>query len=141
MGQYASGPTQATQNADSAEVCTLPGQWSIQHQPATATQATITRAAVGNTRHVCTGITACIAAGATAQTPIIVNLRDGATGAGTILWSGALSAPVNGCASVPVAGFNIPGSLGVAMTLEFAGAGVAASQETVSLQGHDVTGG
>lgn len=141
MGQYASGPTQAIQNGDSAEVCVQPGQWSIQQQPALATQATISRAAVANTRHVCTGLTVCVATGATAQTPIIVNLRDDATGAGTILWSGTLSAPVAGCAAVAIAGFNIVGSVNKAMTLEFAGAPVAAAQATVSLQGHDVTGG
>lgn len=141
MGQYASGPTQAIQNGDSAEVCVQPGQWSIQQQPAVATQATITKAAVANTRHVCTGLTVCLAAGATAQTPILVNLRDGATGVGTILWSGTLSAPANGCASIPIAGLNIPGSVNTAMTLEFAAAPGAAAQVTVSLQGHDVTGG
>lgn len=140
MGLYASGPMLGATNADSAEVATLPGQWSIQHQPAAGAQATISQPAVANRRHVCTGITACLAAGAAAQTPIIVNLRDGATGAGTILWSGALSAPINQAAALPIAGFHIPGTPGVAMTLEFAGAPVAGAQLTVSLQGHDVTG-
>lgn len=140
MGLYASGTSLGATTADSSEVATLPGQWSIQHQPAAGAQATITQAAVPNKRHLCTGLTACLAAGATAQTPIIVNLRDGATGVGTILWSGALSAPVNQAASIPIAGFHIPGTIGVAMTLEFATAPVAGAQLTVSLQGHDVTG-
>jgi hypothetical protein len=109
--------------------------WSAQHMPAAATQATCTIAAAGpNLRNVVKSITACIAAGANAQTPINVVLRDGATGVGNILWSGALSAIVNSCGVVEWEG-ELAGSPNTQMTLEFTGAGVAASLETVAMNG------
>lgn len=113
-------------------------QWSVQHTPAAATQATITKAAVAGSRHVCDSITVTIAAGATAQTPIQVVLRDGATGVGAIVWSAKLSAPVNTVAVVQVSNLGIPGTSSNAMTLEFIGAGVAASEQAVSMAGRDM---
>lgn len=113
-------------------------QWSVQHTPAAATQATITKAAVAGSRHVCDSITVTLAAGATAQTPIQVVLRDGVTGVGAILWSAKLAAPVNGLAVVQLTDLGIPGTSGSAMTLEFTGAGVAASEQAVSMAGRDM---
>jgi hypothetical protein len=113
-------------------------QWTAQHTPAAATKATITQAAAAGYRHVCDSITVTIACGATAQTPISVVLRDSTTGAGTVLWSAKLSAPINSTASVSVSGLSIPGTSGNAMTLEFSGAGVAASEQTVTMVGYDV---
>lgn len=126
-------------SSNQAIMVSYPGNWSIRHVPSTATQATITKAAVAGTRHVCTSITVSVAANGTAQTPILVHLRDGASGAGTILWSGALSAPVTQCAVISANGLNIVGSVNTDMTLEFAGAGVTASQEVVALSGYDCT--
>jgi hypothetical protein len=103
------------------------------HTPAVATQATKTVAAVAKFRHIAVGIFASIACAAAAQTPILVHLRDGAAGAGTILASFALAAPVNGFASIELTDLAIPGSENTAMTLEFAAAGVAGSQQTVTL--------
>lgn len=112
-----------------------PQSTAVVHNPAAATQATIGQAAAGSGyRNVCVGLTVSIAAGATAQTPIKVHLRDGATGAGTIKWSATLSAIVNSCAVVHLSGLAIPGSDNTVMTLEFAAAGVAASEQSVSLQ-------
>lgn len=111
--------------------------WAVQHTPSSATKATISKAAVAGIRHVCESITVSIAAGATAQTPVGVVLRDGATGAGTILWSAKLAAPVDGCAVIALSGLNIMGSVDTAMTLEFAAAGVTASEEAVSMAGHE----
>jgi hypothetical protein len=116
-----------------------PSNFTQVHNPAAATQATCSKAAgSANVQHVCTAITASIACGATAQTPIHAYLRDGATGAGTILWSAVLAAPANGTAGVSLTGLNIVGSAGTAMTLEFEAAGVAASVESVALSGYDV---
>lgn len=110
--------------------------WSITHLPATATKATISKAAgAAGVRHVCTGFIASLAAGATGQTPITVSIRDGATGAGTVLWSAAIAAPVNGSCLITQSGLCLIGTAATAMTIEFSAAGVAASQETVSLQG------
>ena len=116
----------------------LTGKWSVVHNPSTATQATITKAAgATGVRHVCTGITATIATGATAQTPITVYLRDGATGAGTIIWTGTLAAPANSVGVIAITDLYLPGSAATAMTLEFSAAGVTASLQAVTLTGYD----
>jgi hypothetical protein len=116
----------------------LPGDWAINHVPAAAAQATITRAAgAAGVRHVCTSISAHLGAVAVNGTQII-NLRDGASGAGTILWSGRLGPLVVGTSDhIEISGLNIVGSAATAMTLEFAAAPAATNFETVSLTGHD----
>jgi hypothetical protein len=106
--------------------------------PAAATQATATKAAGTNgTRHVIDNITAVLATGATAQAAAVsVVVRDGATGAGAILFAVQLILPVNGFApfSFPV---RIVGSPNTAITVEFSAAGVAGSFESISATGHD----
>lgn len=115
-----------------------PADWSVVSTPVAATQATASKAAAGaNMRHFCTGIYAAITTVGTLQGPIQLNLRDGATGAGAILWSMSFQLPVNGIAIVQISDLNIPGSSNTAMTLEFSAAGVAASQESVTLTGYD----
>lgn len=111
---------------------------SVSNFPATATKATISVAGRTGYRHVCTAISAIIAAGATAQTPVGVTLFDGASGAANVLFQGVLSAPANQTGSIILTGLFIPGSQGSAMTLEFSGAGVVASQEAVTLSYTDL---
>lgn len=104
------------------------------HNPAAANQATAAQGAPGvGYKNVCVGIIASIATGATAQTPIHVYLRDGTTGAGTIIASFVLSAPANSCAWIEMSDLSIHGTENTAMTLEFEGAGVAASVESITL--------
>lgn len=103
-----------------------------EHRPAAATQATISIAADAGGRHVCKSVTASIAATGTASGPEVVVLRDGATGAGTVLWSCALSAPANGTANISVP-MNVIGTKNTAMTLEFVAAGAANTFETVAI--------
>jgi hypothetical protein len=110
--------------------------WSITNQPATATQATITKAAAPGQRHVATSISAVISAVA-AQPAIHVNLRDGATGAGTILWSQTVAVGAGGVAAIQLGGLNIPGTGGNAMTLETDAAPAATNFASVSLTGYD----
>lgn len=117
----------------------MSNQWSVQNTPAAATQATITKAAAAGFRHICDSITVTIAAAGTAQTPINVVLRDGATGVGAVLWSAKLSAPANSTATVQLTSLALPGTSGNAMTLEFTGAGVAASEQAVSMVGFDIS--
>lgn len=101
--------------------------------PAAATQATLTRAAGGAAvRHVCRRIIATVAAAAGAVVaPVNVNLRDGGTGAGTILASWALAAVVNTIAIFDADMLEIPGTANTAMTLEFAAASAAGSIQAV----------
>ncbi|MEM0272918.1 MAG: hypothetical protein QW514_10295 [Thermoprotei archaeon] len=111
--------------------------WSITNTPATGTQATATKAAGGSTvRHVATSVTACVAANATAQTPILIHLRDGASGSGTILRTWAISAPATSSQCIDISGLNMTGSANTAMTIETASAPVTGAQATVTLTGY-----
>lgn len=114
--------------------------WSITHTPVAATQATISKGAVASTYHVCTSISFMVAVAGTAQTLIQVNLRDGATGAGTILWSMSILKTANEAPTfVTISGLSIIGSVNTAMTLEFSAAGVADSVQSVALTGYSKT--
>lgn len=121
-----------------------PGEWSVTHAPAVNTQATASRAAgAAGVRHVCRSITAVLAAGTAAPTAATatINLRDGATGAGSILWSAIIAIPATaGLVSPPIqlSGLNIVGSAATAMTLEFAAASGANTFQSVSLTGYSV---
>jgi hypothetical protein len=109
--------------------------WSIQHQPAAATAATIGQAAQAGTRHIAKHITICVS-GVAAQPSLVFNLRDGATGAGTIVWSARLSAAA-GASSCQSADVDIIGTTNTAMTLESAAAPAATNFATVTLNGYD----
>lgn len=112
-------------------------QFSLFHIPAAATQATISAPAGGaGVKNVCTGIAFSTSTVGTAQTVISVALRDGATGAGTVLWSKQFILPVNVTVSESVAIPHIQGTANTAMTVEFSAAGVAASVQSVNLQGY-----
>lgn len=132
----------AAQTAVNAMLTTDPGQWTATHAPAVNTQATASKVAGGaGVRHVCTGISINLAAGGTAPTAtqLTVNLRDGATGVGTILatWTIAIPATAGAFATVNLTGLKIPGTANTAMTLEFTAAGGANVYESVTLFGHD----
>lgn len=117
------------------------GNWSINHTPAANTQATITRAAVASQRHVCTSITASlIGLAASAEATVLINLRDGATGTGTILWSTRLLvAGTTGTETgISLSNLSIFGTANTAMTLEFETAGGASTFESVALTGYTV---
>lgn len=123
-------------------VMSKPGEWAINHVPAVNVAATISKAARAGFIHVCTGFVVTAVAGTSAPTATVVTweLRDGATGAGTILLSGKIGIPATaGAVNVPVvlSGAEIPGTVNTAMTLEFTAAGGANTFETVSLFGYD----
>jgi hypothetical protein len=132
----------ASQSANGATLVVGPGNWTQISNPATGTQASASRPASTVTlRHVANCIT--FSAGSTtapALTALTINLRDGATGAGTILrtWQIVISAST-GQNTPPeeVCGLNIVGSPQTAMTLEWS-AGLANLIESVSLSGYDV---
>jgi hypothetical protein len=133
----ASAALLAAQRADTAQLITEPGQWGIQHTPAAATQATISQGGRHRTaRHVAASATVCIVATA-AQAALAFNLRDGATGAGTIVWSVSLAgtAGTGQCVSSPR--INLVGSAGHGDDLESSAAPAATNFATVSLTGYD----
>lgn len=107
------------------------------HSPAANTQATASAAAAGaGVRWVCTAIHVGIACGGTAPTATsgTWNLRDGATGAGTVLWSGELGVPATAGATqgMSITDLWIPGTANTAMTLEFAAASGANTKQYVN---------
>lgn len=114
-----------------------PGNWSQGHTPAAATQATTSKAAgAAGVCHVCTSISATLATIGTAQSSAIaLNLRDGATGAGSILWTKQVVLNTNSVWEVNLTGLNIIGTAATAMTLEFSAANAAASFASVSMTG------
>jgi hypothetical protein len=124
-----------------AAMVTRPADWSINHLPAAAAQATISKAAgAAGVKHVCTSVSGAISTVGTAQTAALVfNLRDGATGAGTVLWALQVSLPTATTWSFFLGGLNIIGSAATAMTLETVAAPAAAAFASVSLTGYDVT--
>ncbi len=123
--------------AANAALVRHPPEWAVQHQPAAATAAIISRAAAAGIRHVATGATVC-AVGVAAQPALAFNLRDGATGAGTILWTAKLSAAAGATACLASPPLNLYGTTNTAMTLESAAAPAATNFATVSLSGYDV---
>lgn len=139
--QSGSAANLAAQSASAAQLIQECGEWAINHTPVANTQATITRAAgAAGVRHVCKSITVTlIGLAASAEATVLVNLRDGVTGAGTILWSARLLVMglTGSQAGITLGSLNIVGSAATAMTLEFAAAGGANTFETVSLTGVD----
>lgn len=120
--------------------------WAVNNNPAVNTQAVVTQAAgAAGVRHVCTSITASLTSGTTGvtvpATPVNVRLRDGVSGAGTVLFLCGLSVPTTAGAAdhITLTGLQIVGSAATAMTLEFGTAGGANSFEIVSMTGYDIT--
>ena len=118
--------------------------WAIVHTPAANTQATITQAAgASGVRHVCTSITAVLAAGTSAPSAaqVKVRLRDGGTGAGTILWDATMCIQATAGVTniINLGGLRILGTAATAMTLEFDGSAGANTFESVSVTGYSIS--
>lgn len=114
--------------------------FAVQSTPAAGSQATISQASGGSgvknvAESACFGFSATTAlAGITTVT---VNLRDGATGAGTVLqaWQFTLPAATVAPFSQCVSGLHISGAAATALTLEFSAA-VGNLMESVALTGY-----
>lgn len=114
---------------------TEPLGWAVQHTPADAAAGTIGVAAVATGRHICRSITVTLGGVGANAAGVTFVLRNGATGAGTILWTAKLSNLAN--TSVPFsATVNIAGSKNTAMTLESTAAPAASSHVTVAMDGY-----
>lgn len=120
----------------------LAATWTIKHVPNTNTQATATRTAgTGTQRHVVTGFTVTLAAGASAPTaaaPITVAVIDGGTGGTTYLWRSLIGLPAVAGAQVSIVrgGLSLPGTAATALTIEFSAAGGTNTYESVTLEGY-----
>ena len=120
------------------------GRWSVISTPAAGSQATATKAGAQAVRHVADCVS--FSGGATAApvaTALQINLRDGATGAGTILWTVTVVAPATTGTTIPtysVCGLNLVGTVSTAMTIEFSSL-LANLSESVTLTGYDFVAG
>ena len=113
------------------------GQFAVYHTPAAAAQATISQAAgAAGVKNVATMRSFSIYTGATPQTILTVCLRDGATGAGTILWSKSIALPASSFWSENIPLPHVHGTAATAMTVEFSAAGVSNSVQSVALMGY-----
>lgn len=116
-------------------------RWSVISSPGAGVKASASQAAgAAGVRHVADCLT--VSAGtSTAPTATIltINLRDGASGAGTILWQTQIAAAATAAqhGNLAVCGLNLIGTAATAMTLEF-GALLTNENESVTLTGYDV---
>lgn len=113
--------------------------WSSTNFPSTATQATVARNSNASGRHVLTAFHVSFSTVATTSATLIRwVIRDGATGAGTILWQGTMNQGVaNTNYAEGMTGLALIGSTNTAMTIEFTAAGTTGSQQAVNMQGFD----
>lgn len=113
-----------------------PGEWAVSNEGAVSAQATATRAAgAAGVRHVCRSLAFSLAAVA-AQTIVYARIRDGASGAGAILWSMGITVPAGGNFNFALSGLNLIGTAATAMTFEFSAAPVATNFQTVAGSGY-----
>jgi hypothetical protein len=115
--------------------------WAINSSPATNTVATVSRASQAGQRNVLTGFCATFSnLGNAASGTGTVNIRDGATGAGTLLWTFdfGLSATVGSTQFVALGDLRIVGTVATAMTIEFTAAGGAGTSEKVNICGFSI---
>lgn len=118
--------------------------WSVKHTPAANNQATASKAAgAAGVKHVCTGYAWSLSSGAGAPTPelITIAIRDGATGAGTIIWEETVSLPATAGSSAGrvVTGLYLVGTTATAMTIETDSAPGANVVASVSMMGEDIS--
>lgn len=127
---------------DGAVITTTPGSWALESSPGVGSRANLTKAAVAGQHHVCTAISFGIhTVAAPVATSVEVVLRDGATGAGTVLQTWVIRVPATADLNVithSITGLNIVGSVNTAMTLEF-NVALANTQQAVNLSGYTLT--
>lgn len=118
-------------------------RWSVISNPATSSKATASIAAEANVRHVvdCISFSAS-GAGAVAAGQFTISVRDGATGAGTVIWTFEAGQPglTTGQETFNpfgLCGLSLVGTTNTAMTLEF-NTGLTNLTEAVSMSGYNI---
>lgn len=120
-------------------------RWVVNSSPATSSQASASIAAEASVRHVADNVCfSAQSAGAVAASALTITIRDGATGAGTVLRTFQVAIPVasaTGQQEVPIfctpTGMGLVGTTNTAMTAEFS-AGVTNLNEAISITGYNV---
>lgn len=123
LGFFPAASTTTARNLSGAALADKGGRFSIVSTPAVSTLGSASIAAEAGVRHVADCAT--FSAGSTTApvlTKLTVSLRDGATGAGTIITSWTVVIPAGtgqNVAPYAVCGLNLAGTTNTAMTLEF----------------------
>jgi hypothetical protein len=141
LTNYNTAQTTTAANSIGTVLVEKGSRWSVIHNPAAASQASASIASEASVRHVvdCVSFSA-VATTAPALTALTINVRDGASGAGTIIWTYQVVIPAATGQSVAphsVCGLNLVGTTATAMTLEFS-AGLTSLVESVSISGFNV---
>lgn len=141
LATFPTAVTLTSRNIVGGAVTEHSSRWSVVSTPAVSTLATASIAAEGSVRHVadCVAFSAASTT-APALTALTVNLRDGATAAGTVIWSYTLAAPNSTGQNIgpyTVCGLNLVGTTNTAMTAEFSSL-LTNLVESVSLSGYNV---
>lgn len=117
-----------------AKMVANPGEWTISNNGGAGNQSTASKAAGGaGVRHVLRSFI--VSAIATVLGTATINIRDGATGAGTVLWTFQMDVPANSSVIAALSGLSIFGTANTAMTIESA-AGVANVTVAVNASGY-----
>ena len=121
---FPAASTLTSRNAAGALQAEKSSRWTVVSTPAVSTQASASIAAEASVRHVadCINFSAGSTTAPAAVTNLTVNLRDGATGAGTVIASWTVVAPAatgQNVAPFSACGLNLVGTTNTAMTLEF----------------------
>jgi hypothetical protein len=142
LTNFATSVTTTARNAVGGQINEFGSRFTVNSAPAAGSQATASIAAEAAVRHVATGI--CFSSGSTTApvlTSLQVNLRDGATGAGTVLASFEVEIPA--ATGVDTAPFctqftgGIVGTTNTAMTAEWS-ASLANLKQTATLIGYNI---
>jgi hypothetical protein len=139
---FPASTTTTARNIVGAAIAEKSSRWSVISNPAASSQATASIAAEASVRHVVDCVS--FSAGATtnpAATALTINVRDGATGAGTVIWTYQVvitAATGNLVPAHSICGLNLVGTTNTAMTLEFS-ALLTNLIESVSISGYNVT--
>lgn len=142
LANFATAVTTTARNNQGSTLGEFGSRFTVNSAPAAGSQATASIAAEASVRHVATGI--CFSSGsavAPVLTSLQVNLRDGATGAGTVLITFEVEIPAS--TGVDTAPFctqftgGIAGTTNTAMTVEWS-ASLANLKQTATLIGYNV---
>jgi hypothetical protein len=123
LATFPTAVTLTSRNIVGAAYTERSSRWSVVHNPAASSQASASIAAEGGVRHVADCVS--FSAGSTtapALTALTVNLRDGATGAGTIIWTHEVVVSNATGQNVPpfsTCGLNLAGTTNTALTFEW----------------------
>lgn len=145
LPNFAVTTTLTARNAAGVQLVTKPSSWSVSSFPAANSQGTASIAAEAGVRHVVD----CVSFGADASAAVTaaagnVAIRDGATGAGTVIWQLGIAHQVAAGAGIQTipphsfCGLNLAGTTNTAMTAEF-NAGVTGEVQGINLSGYNVT--